>query len=587
MNSFLSEHKNTLIPLYLGITGHRDITDVDQIRLKEMIKEFIIRKQEQCPNTPVVVLTPLAEGADRIAALAAIECGIDFIATLPMPRKDYIKSFRPKESIDEFDKLFSKASKVIELPCSNDISGDPVYENPAFRHEQYYQIGMFIAKYSHTLIALWDGFDNNIKGGTASVVNIKRSGIPGKLGKTYERLQHLQTGPIYHIVTPHTSNPEPADPFAVKIYYSIHFGDDVVTAEKHDKEMLSQIDAFNKDDAFANQSLKDRAKLSAKRLFNSDHTLSQNCYLSIIAGRRGIIRELTIMYQTKRILALRTLFSLVVVAFIFLQIYAEFYHKPVYLIMYPLIMGIGAIWFYLAKRKRYEYKHEDYRALSEAFRVQFYLKVCGSDDNVSDFYLKRHRGELEWVLYTIRSSELDEWFCNNTPQLISAEGSMDAFVFLKKNWIEEQLKYFTRNSLKNNRSQNRWAVVANLFFLGAILSACLLVVIRLSMGKFPEELEPLKEIMNSVLVSCTHVFLVTTAALHGYSEKMVFSEHARNYSQMAQLFNIAQFKMSEAIATNNQKEAREIIWELAHEALVENGDWLLLHRSRPMEIPKG
>ena len=164
---------------------------------------------------------------------------------------------------------------------------------------------------------------------------------------------------------------------------------------------------------------------------------------------------------------------------------------------------------------------------------------------------------------------------------------MDAFVFLKKNWIEEQLKYFTRNTVKNNRSQNRWAAVANLFFLGAILSACLLVVIRLSMGKFPEELEPVKEIMNSVLVSCTHVFLVTTAALHGYSEKMVFSEHARNYSQMAQLFNIAQLKISAAIEANNQKEAREIIWELAHEALVENGDWLLLHRSRPMEIPRG
>jgi hypothetical protein len=53
------------------------------------------------------------------------------------------------------------------------------------------------------------------------------------------------------------------------------------------------------------------------------------------------------------------------------------------------------------------------------------------------------------------------------------------------------------------------------------------------------------------------------------------------------LFRIAHEKLNTAIKIKNQEEAHEIIWELALESLMENADWLLLHRSRPMEIPKG
>ena len=34
-------------------------------------------------------------------------------------------------------------------------------------------------------------------------------------------------------------------------------------------------------------------------------------------------------------------------------------------------------------------------------------------------------------------------------------------------------------------------------------------------------------------------------------------------------------------------EAQELLIELGKEALGENGDWMLLHRERPLEVPKG
>jgi hypothetical protein len=41
-----------LIPLYLGVTGHRNIRDEDRADLKQLIKEYIEKKQKQCPHTP-------------------------------------------------------------------------------------------------------------------------------------------------------------------------------------------------------------------------------------------------------------------------------------------------------------------------------------------------------------------------------------------------------------------------------------------------------------------------------------------------------------------------------------------------------
>ena len=90
-------NSDSLIPLYIGITGHRDIFEKDQTRLKSMIRDFIESKKKKCPHTPVVVLTPLAEGADRLAATAAIESGTDFIAALPMPR-DSISGVLPQRN---------------------------------------------------------------------------------------------------------------------------------------------------------------------------------------------------------------------------------------------------------------------------------------------------------------------------------------------------------------------------------------------------------------------------------------------------------------------------------------------------------
>lgn len=365
----------SIIPLYLGITGHRDIRDEDRTTLKHLISEFIKKKLEQCPYTPVVLLTPLAEGADQIAAMAAIECKIKYIAVLPMPKEEYKKDFKTDEGLKNYNHFLSSAFSVIELPFLEELKNEKANELD-WRKEQYYQNGLFIARQCHTLIALWDGFDSWNKGGTADIVKLKKSGIPGRFDDVSRKLHQRQTGPIFHIITPRISKSIPVNPLKTHNYYPTHYGKDYNLAKKTNDKFLMLIDSFNKDVAKYSPSLNEKVKTSICYLFKSNTEFKLSPGIQTIAERFAIAGELATLYQKRRILALRVLLSLVVFAFLFMQIYLEFYHKSVILLLYPLTMGIGAIWFLMAQKKRYEYKHEDYRALSEAYRVQFYLRVC-------------------------------------------------------------------------------------------------------------------------------------------------------------------------------------------------------------------
>ena len=54
-----------------------------------------------------------------------------------------------------------------------------------------------------------------------------------------------------------------------------------------------------------------------------------------------------------------------------------------------------------------------------------------------------------------------------------------------------------------------------------------------------------------------------------------------------QIFDRAAHRLREYLAAGNEPAARRVIRELGEEALVENADWVLLHRDRPLGLPKG
>ncbi|MBC8113847.1 MAG: hypothetical protein H7062_05685, partial [Candidatus Saccharimonas sp.] len=66
----------TAIPLIVGVTGHRDLVASDVPRIKELVREVWQTLKTKYPHTPLVLLSPLVEGADQLVAEVALESDI-------------------------------------------------------------------------------------------------------------------------------------------------------------------------------------------------------------------------------------------------------------------------------------------------------------------------------------------------------------------------------------------------------------------------------------------------------------------------------------------------------------------------------
>lgn len=99
----LSREPVPALPLVLGITGHRDLREEDREALEAFVGGVFTDLRARYPRTPLTLLSPLAEGADRLAARVALESGVRLIVPLPMPRELYERDFPTSRA--EFDRL--------------------------------------------------------------------------------------------------------------------------------------------------------------------------------------------------------------------------------------------------------------------------------------------------------------------------------------------------------------------------------------------------------------------------------------------------------------------------------------------------
>src|SRR5437899_1178013 len=89
-------------PLVIGITGHRDLRLEDVDKLEDKVRQVLGEKRTQYPSTPIILLSALAEGADRLAARVALDIGARLVVPLPMAQHLYEQDFKSPDSLAEF-----------------------------------------------------------------------------------------------------------------------------------------------------------------------------------------------------------------------------------------------------------------------------------------------------------------------------------------------------------------------------------------------------------------------------------------------------------------------------------------------------
>lgn len=195
--------KKPRLALQVGVTGHRPCRlPVDSGNLKVRIaetlqtiaqayREFAATADAQTAydaESPALrLLSPLAEGADRIAAVGGLASGYELQCPLPFLRDLYAEDFAETPgSLDEFDRLLGKAGKVLEL--------DGKRNN---KPQAYRNVGHLVLNHSDLVLAIWDGKEDDASPGTPGMVaKARRVGLPIVWINTLEpdKIQFLDPG---------------------------------------------------------------------------------------------------------------------------------------------------------------------------------------------------------------------------------------------------------------------------------------------------------------------------------------------------------------------------------------------------------
>jgi len=161
--------------LSIGVTGHRldsfapDALGAIEHRIGEILdllvgeaKALALREAALFADGPpaITLVSPLADGADQIAAELALARGLRLQAILPFERSLYRDDFTANGR-DRFDALLAGAGCVLELPGARSDAATA-----------YVQAGRATVAHCDLLIAIWDGLPARGRGGTAEIVDL-------------------------------------------------------------------------------------------------------------------------------------------------------------------------------------------------------------------------------------------------------------------------------------------------------------------------------------------------------------------------------------------------------------------------------
>jgi hypothetical protein len=604
-----SRHDYRLVPIVVGVTGHRDIPTEDADKLRAAVKSQLAKLRENYPNTPLYFLSALAEGADRIAAEAALQTkGCALGVVLPMPAEEYTQDFETQHSKQEFRTLCKQAAFVHTV--------DPPTGQSQERALLYREAGLYIANQSQILIAFWDGENlRNKLGGTSDVVNTFRSGETDNTGAA---IAIPEPGPVIHIKTRRLRKMDrySADSVggingqsfldqAQAAFNASETSGEPLDAEEFEQQkwqaMLRNIERFNRDVKDEVSKLEARNGDQGKPEYKTfqKKLLPQSCWAS--SGIYHVADDISYDTQRRRKIKLYLILFLAGFSIFSEQMYSiapAVIFCPLTWMILTIISGLAAGGLYLWGRwNRFEERYLDYRALAEASRVQLFWKMAGLKANAADYYLRGQQDELEWIRQAVRSQELAIEAGQGLADKKDEESAKSAIRDVLQLWISDQRSYFLgdkadANSQRKNTGKlaqqksldEKWSKRAKWLFASAIATTIIAMAFRQFLMPCFQQCGTY--ISNGLSVSYNMLFALT-AITKVYQEIMGFAEQANSYQKAGLYYVQAEIQLEKALQRGDLAKAQNIIFEMGKYALTENEEWLIIHRHRPLCVPVG
>ncbi len=629
-------------PIFIGITGHRDI--VEEEHIISLITKIIYEVKLKYAESPIILLTPLAEGADRAAAKAINKIrneSIKYSLILPMDEKEYLTTFTSEESIQEYDQLKKKAIGCLQVPLLNPDIVQGTESKEEKQAKLFANMGAYIVLHTQILIAVWNGAEElerkeclfrrvnqlgigcaassgrcsyyNFKhGGTYHILRMRFFGIEDEYKGESSYLAKREFGPVYWIKAQRKSSDyvvggeEMIGPI---------FPEYPIDYSKNDYSVIASngmcrnrvIDRFVKEEKRSNKARRPVYEEILDRLNHYNDDISKNfkryqhqqndkkgydCEINRVVNCYLISDALSLHYQKKRYRQSVFLIGIALLAMLSFNLYSGPINNIGFLVSYTFLYLYGTGFYLLrVKKARYHEKYLEYRGISEALRVQVFWSMGGLDKKVSEYYLTNQKSINEWIKVAIKNVSMIYDVTRNPSQkkLLLSRGFDDVY----KLWLQDQRDYFVKKAPVKEKRHNNSKLLSKIIYLTAfVITVFILVnyiVLMFSDSVTNKELTDILHRWGTFLIGFMPVIV---AMITVYSELMAYEKLSTNYSWMRMVYSLAvhEYERIKMNYSNEEKIMKEkmkkLFFEVGIEALNENGEWVGLFKERTPEMPK-
>lgn len=558
-----------MTPLVIGVTSHRNIPAREIALIRQRVREFFAQLQSDFPHTPLVVISALAEGGDRLAAEEALHCGADLIAPLPLSRDLYMSDFADAASRASFDAL-CKQAHVIELPLMPGDTPAAVAKAGVARDRQYAQAGVFIARHCHLLLAIWDGKDSDRLGGTAQVVNYYLHGImPGLIERRHSARRWLfgygDERPVCHLVCSRDRpGGEPSEPLqAGQILWRTP-----IAVSAPDAPLPERLrDGFAEAGQFNQDAARYHAQIDAAPADPVEHGTPPT-----LAALFRAADWLAIHFQRRVLLAMRVSYTVAALMGIAFAVYDNLTDTDAFIYVFLVLFACGVAISATARRRDWHRKYLDYRALAEGLRVQGYwrragISLTGDPEFAQDSLQQKQDIALDWVRNAMRSADLIR--APDAPDRRAADlrAVIDEWIGGKDSG---QLGYYSRKAEQRERDYRLTERIGSISLYAGIAISVVLAALAFRLSA---------DAKNELIVLMA-VFSVFGAVREAYAYRKADKELIKQYRFMRRLFSDTNNALQGA---HDDGDRREILRALGEAALAEHAEWAMMHRQRPLE----
>jgi hypothetical protein len=549
----------------IGVTGHRKLED--PMAIEALVKKAIdaevknlfpeksrpkIERYRHEGTTPISyrVLSPLAEGADRVVARAVLnypDARLD--AVLPLALEDYLEDFATEESRKEFEELLSRCRKPVFLRTRRIQDDRHSPEAQAeLRRDAYAEVGRYVVDHCDVLIAVWDGKPSRGRGGTAEIVLYAQ-----EQGRPILRVW----GEKFEVLNPGDSN------------------------NGLDASALDAIDRFNR------RPITPEQRASYVKNLEREHFEKSKNASEILPGVRELVSTGLFPYYAQASIVAK-------------QSQKRFYRagKSTYVlsaaavgfaalgVLFPALAWAGfgvelvllTILLLILWEAHRKHSHRDWienRFLAERIRCGIFMAICGIEPRPIEVlpYMGHSQTVNDW---TVRVLE-EVW--DRLPRFsgCSQEQCLILNEYIRNAWIEDQVKFHLGKKEREGRTRDRLNTIAEIV-LPATIAAAALHIIQTAFWPAAggaESMHRLREGLHHGMAFIALLFPAIAASLAGMEAHREYLRLEKRSANMAPQLERLNRQMESA---KDPERFESLLQQVDEIMLRETQDWLMLMR---------